>query len=69
MGSSSNDSYYSSPWDRAFLLSIFAIFSAGTLFGLSRLFPLTERLPPLPPVNDFEQAPDDADADGDGDGD
>jgi hypothetical protein len=69
MGKLSNEYSTSSAWDRAFLLSVFAIFSVGTLFGLGRLFPLTERNPNQPnPLTDLEQAPD-ADGDGDGGGD
>jgi hypothetical protein len=70
MGQSSNEYSTSSAWDRAFLVSIFAVFSVGTLFGLGRLFPLRERTTPTP-LSDFEQAPDalDTGAAGDGDGD
>jgi hypothetical protein len=67
MSSLSKDSPTSSVWDRAFLLSIITIFSAGTLFGLGRLFPLSERIESTPALTDFEQAPDDADDGGDGD--
>jgi hypothetical protein len=58
-----SDQPTSSAWDRAFLLTIITIFSAGTLFGLGRLVPLKEPKHQAPILTDLEQAPD-ADIDG-----
>lgn len=73
MGLLSNDPPTSSIWDRISLLSILTLFSAGTLYTLHELFPLSDRQETII-VADFEQSPDaDLDADagdgGDGDGD
>jgi hypothetical protein len=59
MGEHSSSLTQSSPYDRASLLFVTALFGIGTLLSLSRFFPLSLRRPPTPIYPDFEQAPDD----------